>query len=847
MSRLILKGGSGGQVEVKATDSITNNTVILPAANDTLIGTSTTDTLINKTINGTSNNISLDVNNTQLNISVDNLTALKALTKRPSSIILEGRTNPNDGGGGTFVWFAGDSTTPDDALIIQCTSGPSGRYKRLFNGPLYPAWFGTKGDHQYQFRDATITAGSNILTVNVALPNISIGQYIFIDRIGTNGSQFISTVTNVSGTQITLANNAVRGLTARSISIRYGTDDYTALQQMFDASYLNNYSWIIPPGPSGVYLTSQKLIVRQPIDVNSSNIRRVSPPAWSIEDGATIKACAPMTAVIQYGEGSTYDQFIRFGRINGGTIDASFIADDGLSLPCALNSEINNVRIKNIKSHGIRIGASTSISSTGGCRVNDCSTDRDFVYITVTNITNANPAVVTAPDHNLSSNAVICLFGVSGMTQANNKFFKITRIDQDHFSLIGTDSSGWGTFTGSALLNACMPSMRVPWTITGITNASPCVVTLNTITGLSNSTRVEIHAINSVPQLESKTYYIKNVSGQPTKYELYSDISLTTPINSTSYGVYTGGGYMTEYVHYNDMETGLYMEKSSDNKTSNLNFYGIRVGINSGNDSGWGETHIDNHFYLYNDGDIYAHYILGGKSRVIAPYIDGPLRHGFIWNGPYNDVHSVELYYNPQNTWVTYDNYVIMNRFDSPSAGVRMWGGVMEGGIAAGPIPNSRIFADVVGTGDYRPNGIWRTNVTHYPADEMMPAAGGTFYSSVKIIHGGYFYTSYNGAVDTNTIRSGTQYDGVNKSIGFYTSDTFRGSMEDNGVIYWQGAIRTGITTVSSLPAASIGAGCRHFVTDSSQTVSAGLGAIVTGGGSNNVPVYSDGINWRIG
>jgi hypothetical protein len=51
--------------------------------------------------------------------------------------------------------------------------------------------------------------------------------------------------------------------------------------------------------------------------------------------------------------------------------------------------------------------------------------------------------------------------------------------------------------------------------------------------------------------------------------------------------------------------------------------------------------------------------------------------------------------------------------------------------------------------------------------------------------------------------------------------------------------------TVSSLPSASTaGAGARGFVTDATSTTFA---STVTGGGSNNVPVYSDGTNWKIG
>ena len=51
--------------------------------------------------------------------------------------------------------------------------------------------------------------------------------------------------------------------------------------------------------------------------------------------------------------------------------------------------------------------------------------------------------------------------------------------------------------------------------------------------------------------------------------------------------------------------------------------------------------------------------------------------------------------------------------------------------------------------------------------------------------------------------------------------------------------------TVATLPtAASAGAGARAFVTDSSVST---FGTTVAGGGAINVPVYSDGTNWKVG
>ncbi len=54
--------------------------------------------------------------------------------------------------------------------------------------------------------------------------------------------------------------------------------------------------------------------------------------------------------------------------------------------------------------------------------------------------------------------------------------------------------------------------------------------------------------------------------------------------------------------------------------------------------------------------------------------------------------------------------------------------------------------------------------------------------------------------------------------------------------------------TVANLPFVAVaGAGARAAVTDATQTLTAGIGSVVAGGGANVVPVFCDGTNWRIG
>lgn len=55
------------------------------------------------------------------------------------------------------------------------------------------------------------------------------------------------------------------------------------------------------------------------------------------------------------------------------------------------------------------------------------------------------------------------------------------------------------------------------------------------------------------------------------------------------------------------------------------------------------------------------------------------------------------------------------------------------------------------------------------------------------------------------------------------------------------------VNTVATLPAAAANTYARSVVADATQTLTAGIGAVVAGGGANIVPVFCDGTNWRIG
>ena len=60
--------------------------------------------------------------------------------------------------------------------------------------------------------------------------------------------------------------------------------------------------------------------------------------------------------------------------------------------------------------------------------------------------------------------------------------------------------------------------------------------------------------------------------------------------------------------------------------------------------------------------------------------------------------------------------------------------------------------------------------------------------------------------------------------------------------------VKSTVALYSALPSATTtGAGSRAFITDGNLVAAGNFGALVTGSGANNVPVYSDGTDWRIG
>lgn len=161
-----------------------------------------------------------------------------------------------------------------------------------------------------------------------------------------------------------------------------------------------------------------------------------------------------------------------------------------------------------------------------------------------------------------------------------------------------------------------------------------------------------------------------------------------------------------------------------------------------------------------------------------------------------------------------------------------------------GPTGATGLTGDTGATGLTGPTG----------ATGLTGATGPIAGSNTQVIFNDNTTPNGNASLTFNKL-TGTLTAGNISSLGALgvTGNANVGNLETAGNIIGNNLISNNVvksTAVlfSALPAAATaGAGARAFITDGNLAASTNFAAQVQGGGSNNVPVYSDGSNWRIG
>lgn len=108
--------------------------------------------------------------------------------------------------------------------------------------------------------------------------------------------------------------------------------------------------------------------------------------------------------------------------------------------------------------------------------------------------------------------------------------------------------------------------------------------------------------------------------------------------------------------------------------------------------------------------------------------------------------------------------------------------------------------------------------------------------NTVGVIYNNGLYNTFVGVLSSGFVDNGD----YTNLLGFTTNTL-------NRTTFRQQIRITPSTLIDLGSAATAGAGARAHVSDSTVAGAGNFGLAVVGGGANSVPVYSDGVNWRIG
>ena len=207
--------------------------------------------------------------------TVTSITALKAVTGQADneSVNVLWHTAEGDKGGGLFRFDAGNSDTDNNGTTIQPDSG-TGRWVRVFIGPVYAAWFGAVAG-------VTFTKGASGQHGGVvsAGTNQSVAIQAAIDAVGAGGVVRISEPYYLS-TGLTLSNGAVligEGLTEidelqdGSYPGLYTDSDITLVTISVKRSYCRDLM-LVGSGDLNDGNTPQTSVVGTGIDCQTSSI-----------------------------------------------------------------------------------------------------------------------------------------------------------------------------------------------------------------------------------------------------------------------------------------------------------------------------------------------------------------------------------------------------------------------------------------------------------------------------------------------------------------------------------------------------------------------------------------------
>lgn len=149
----------------------------------------------------------------------------------------------------------------------------------------------------------------------------------------------------------------------------------------------------------------------------------------------------------------------------------------------------------------------------------------------ISGVTRASPGVVTANGHGLASNDYVWISGVNGMTQINDRAYRVVRVDANRVTLqyqsggvwYTLNTSSFGNYSNSGQIRKCA--------------RSDCFVTITSRNhGLSEGEGVAISDVRGMTALNTTNGGLYEV------YERPSNDTFVLPVGGAAYADYSGGG-----------------------------------------------------------------------------------------------------------------------------------------------------------------------------------------------------------------------------------------------------------------------------------------------------------------
>jgi len=143
---------------------------------------------------------------------------------------------------------------------------------------------------------------------------------------------------------------------------------------------------------------------------------------------------------------------------------------------------------------------------------------------TISGATRARPVTITSSNHGFSNGDVVWITGVSGMTQLNNKAFRVADRTNDTFELqslngYNVDGRNWGSYSSGGRVQKCQDN--------------DCSITVTAAGhGLSNNDYVYIEGVNGMTQINNEAFLVGNVTSN----------TFTIDPNASALSPYTSGG-----------------------------------------------------------------------------------------------------------------------------------------------------------------------------------------------------------------------------------------------------------------------------------------------------------------